>query len=82
MMVRIIDEPRRGRWEKPSTTYLESGVLLHISKYALREARVGDRKTLKVIYDVPTESDPRGMYEFRFTNNGSHGKQVPSPLSS
>ncbi len=68
------DKPKSGTRRKRFHYIREGNLLRHISKYALREVKIRDEKSLKVEYEVPIEGvKGKEVYEFDFTNSGSFG---------
>ena len=71
MIVRVADEPKTRTRRKVFHYVLEGNVLRHVSKYAVKEARIVGRKALKVVYDIPVERvRGKDVYEFRFSSSG------------
>lgn len=72
--IEIIDEPKARTRRKTFNYIREGNTLRHISKYSMKEIKVGDKKAWKIIYKVPFEKlQEKVAYEFSFTNRGGFG---------
>ena len=80
MIVKVKDEPKARTRRKTFNYIRENNILRHISKYAIRETKIGDERAFKIIYEVPIERiQGKEAYEFSFTNSGSFMiKKFPS----